>query len=176
MRFVRLMQTVFLALLLLVDLFIGSILSDLGSSSIVFISSLHFLGLIILSQNDTFVEGIVKVVLISVWMDLNHVNSFPVFLFSYMISYLLMYRFKSYIGSTSLEFTTVAILTLFIKEVLMYCALVFFKSYQGSLINFFAYRSFWVILGNLLFIPFVVFLHKQMHRYIMQRAQNLYMR
>lgn len=176
MRFVRLMQAGFIATLLIMDMVFGSLITTLSPATITFISSLHFLGLILLLQNDSLLEIMMKVFLVSVWLDLNHIDSFPVFLFSYMITFLVIYKWRKYIGSTALEFTIMVILGLFLKEVLMYLALIMFKSYKGSIIGFVAYRSFWVIMGNLVFVPLVIWLHKQMHRAILQRAQNLYMR
>lgn len=176
MRVVRFMQAAFLIILLLLDLLIGSVFSTFSTGSIVFVSSLHILGLVILAQNDNLVEMMVKVIAVTVWLDLNHIASYPVFLFSYVITFLIFYRWRKYVGSTSLEFLVMTILVLFIKEFMMYIALVMFKSYEGSLIGFIANRSFWVILGNVIFVPFVMWLHKQMHRIILQRAQNVYMR
>lgn len=176
MRYVRLMHGVFLASLLVLDLIIGSLVVSLSTSAVVFVSSLHFIGLILLMQNDDIVEIMVKVFLVSVWLDLNHIGSFPVFLIAYMTTFLIMYRWRKYVGSTIHELAIMVILGLFVKEVLMYVGLIMFQSYSGSLIGFITYRSFWVIFGNLVFVPLVIVIHKQMHRLIMQRAQNMYMR
>lgn len=176
MRFVRLMQAAFLAILLLLDLVIGSVVTVISPSSLIFISSLHFLGLVLLAQNDTLFELLVKVFCVSLWLDLNHIGSYPVFMFSYMTTFLVIFYLRKYVGSTGLEMTLMVILSLFLKEVLMFFSLSLFKAYSGSLVGFIAYRSFWVIIGNLVFIPLVIWLHKQMHRAILQRAQNLYMR
>ncbi len=176
MRVVRFMQGGFLALLLVLDLVVGSFVSTMSTGTVVFVSSLHFLGIVLMSQNDSLLELMAKVFVVSVWLDLNHLASYPVFMFAYVITFLIMYRWRKYVGSNTLEFMVMAILCLFIKEVLMYVALSMFRSYSGSLIGFFTYRSFWVIAGNMIFVPLVVWLHKQMHRIILQRAQNMYMR
>ena len=97
MRVVRFMQGGFLALLLVLDLVVGSFVSTMSTGTVVFVSSLHFLGIVLMSQTDSLIELLAKVFVVSGWLDLNKLESFPVLMFAYVITFLIMYEWPSYV-------------------------------------------------------------------------------
>lgn len=176
MRTVRLMQYLYLGLLILFDVFFAVIFKSFGFTNINFISSMAFVGLLVFQQTDSPGELAVKVLIASFWLELNHVNSFPMFISVYLLTFLITGIVKQLIGTEIQEFYIVVILAMSLKELLMYIMLILFKGLHMSLLTFIVQRSFWVILGALLVIPIVISMNKSMHRKILQRAQNMYMR
>lgn len=176
MRTVRLMQYGLLAFLILCDSILTVIFNNIGLNNINFISSMAFIGLLLFQQTDSPVELGFKVLVAGMWLELNHVDSFPMFISSYLITFLMVGLLKRWIGNELQEFYIVVILAISLKETIMYLMLILFKNVDISLLNFVVQRSFWVIGGSLLMVPFVVSMNKRMHRHILQRAQNLYMR
>ena len=114
------MHFIFIASLLLLDTFISGIFNSIGFKQIFFVSNLAFLGIVLLIQNDSRKESILKAILLSFWMDLNHVDSFPVFFVSYTITILIMRLWQRQISGTYLEFSVIAVVALFIKESLTF--------------------------------------------------------
>ncbi|CAM2794057.1 hypothetical protein ERTO105960_03195 [Erysipelothrix tonsillarum] len=176
MRMIRWMHFLYILVLLVLDSIFNSIFMQLGLTSITFVSSLHFLGLMLLTQNDSPTESIVKAVLLGVWMDLCHIGSFPLFFVSYSVTIAILRVWDRYIGTSTLEFLVLAVIGLFIKEMLIFGMLPLVKGVSYSLITFISTRTLWVIIGNLILLPIAMTLYKWMHRLIMQRVQNLYMR
>lgn len=175
MRTVRVMQYLYLAFLLLCDTVLAVLFNNLGLANINFISSMAFIGLLLFQQTDTPVESAIKVFVVGFWLELNHVATFPVFISTYLLTFLIMGLLKQFIGSEIQEFYILVIVALSLKEVIMYLILVGFKGMIMSPLNFVVVRSFWVILGSLAMIPFVIRMNQRMHRYILQRAQNMYL-
>ncbi|EFY09762.1 hypothetical protein PT250_06505 [Erysipelothrix rhusiopathiae] len=176
MRMIRWMHFLYIVVLLVLDSIFNAIFTQLGLSSLTFVSSLHFLGLMLLTQNDSQTESIIKAILLGIWMDLCHIGSFPMFFVSYSITIALLRVWDRYIGTSTFEFLVLAVIGLFIKEMLIFGMLPLVKGVSYSLITFISTRTLWVIIGNLILLPIAMTLYKLMHRMIMQRVQNLYMR
>lgn len=175
MRTVRIMQFIFLVILMVLDTIVMSIFNRLGLDSIQFVSSFAFVGLLLFQQTDSNTELGLKIGMVTLWLELNHVGSYPVFLATYLITFLLMGIIKTLIGSDIQEFYVLVILAITIKEILSYIFLITLQAQIISPLTFISQRAFWVIFGSLLVIPVVVSLNKRMHRYILQRTQNMYM-
>ena len=116
MRYIRFMHFAFIVCLLMVDTVIAGVVNSLPVGNITFVSNLAFLGLILLIQTDSSKESIAKAALLSVWMDLNHISSFPVFFVSYVVTVLVMRVWQRQIGGNIIEFAIIAIVALFIKS------------------------------------------------------------
>lgn len=174
MRTVRLWQYLFLAFLMFCDTVLAVIFNNIGLSNINFISSMAFIGLLLFQQTDSKADLAIKIVIVGFWMELNHVDSFPMFLASYLLTFIIMGLLKQFIGTEIQEFYILVILAVSLKEFIMYLLLVLFKGVHINLINFIVQRSFWVIIGALVVVPFVVSLNKKMHRKILEKAQNMY--
>lgn len=176
MRTVRLMHALFLGGLVLLDTILAVVFKNVGFGGVNFISSFAFIGLLLFQQTDSNPELIVKILFVSTWLELNHVDSFPIFIASYLLTFLIMGIIKTLVGNEIQEFYILVILALSLKELITYILLISLKNLDMSLMTFIVQRSFWVIMGSLVMIPFVVSLNKKMHRRILQKAQNTYMR
>lgn len=176
MRIIRWMHFGYIVLLVLMDNIGNAVLGSVLPTSIVFVSNLSFLGLLLLTQNESPTESIIKAGLLGIWMDLNHVGTFPMFFSAYTLTILTVRIWDRYMGTSALEFIVVSVIALFIKELILYFEIITFKHVSLGLMSYISIRTFWVIILNILMIPIVRYLYKQMHRLIMKRAQNLYIR
>ncbi|MEG0327567.1 MAG: hypothetical protein RR565_05825 [Erysipelothrix sp.] len=176
MRKIRFLHFVYLSALLVLDSFLNVFVNEFLSSKILFISNLHFLGLILLTQNDSKVESVVKAFLLGMWMDLTHVSTFPVFMIAYTGTIIILRWWDRHIGSSTFEYVLIGVVGLFIKEVALYILIVLTKNLQTSFMSFLAFRTFWVILGNVILCVIPLKLYQKMHSSILKQAQNIYVR
>ena len=174
MRTVRLMQFLFLAAFMVLDTLTVVVFNSFGLSGTNYISSMAFVGLLLFQQTDSNTELVFKILMVTAWLELNHVGSFPIFISTYLITFLIMGIIKTVIGTDIQEFYVSVILALTLKESITYIILTQFKGMIISPLNFVVERSFWVIVGSLFVVPLVVSMNKKMHRYILQKSQNIY--
>lgn len=172
MRYIRIMHFLFVSSLALIDLVLTSFFSHLFPSSFFFISNLAFLGIVLLIQNDSTQETMIKAGLLSLWLDLNHLNSFPIFFVAYLLSAAIMRLWERQINSSYLEFSIIALVSIFIKESIQYLlmtqGLKMILSYQA----FLAYRIMPTLLLNVALVyPLLVF-YKKIHHIILKQTQN----
>lgn len=173
MRYIRLMHFIFIAILLLLDTFISGIFNSIGFKQIFFVSNLAFLGIVLLIQNDSRKESILKAILLSFWMDLNHVNSFPVFFVSYTITILIMRLWQRQISGTYLEFSVIAVVALFIKESLTFLLLLQTQNIDITYLAFISNRMFWVIIFNTMMVYPLLQFYRKIHHIILSKTQDL---
>lgn len=173
MLYIRLMHLFFIVVLLIADALINAVGASLAIGSISIIGNLTFLGIILLMQNDDDKQTVLKLFLLSFWMDLNHVNSFPVFILSYLGTVVFIRYWKRHITTAWIEFSAVSVLALFIKETLTYAVLVNFYNVHVSYQNFFANRIFWVIVINVLCVYPLLWFYKKIHHAILAKTQDL---
>lgn len=167
------MHFLFLAVLVIFDSIITGVVKNIGSHQFLFISNLAFLGIILLIQNDNSKETFIKAAILAFWMDINHINSFPVFFISYTITVLIMRLWQRQITTSFFEFVVIAIVALFIKESLMFITMKQILNIQFSFMNFLGNRVFIVILGNSLFVYPLLNFYKKIHRIILNETQDL---
>ena len=173
MLYIRLMHLFFIVVLLIADAFINAIGVSFGINFVSVVGNLTFLGVILLMQNDDDKQTILKLFLLSLWMDLNHVNSFPIFLLSYLGTLVFIRYWKRHITTDLIEFSAVAILALFIKESIIYLLLGRIYQIEISYQTFFVERIFWVILINGLLVYPLLWFYKKIHHAILTKTQDL---
>ena len=167
------MHFVFVSVLALIDLVITSFFNVVIPLPLYFVSNLAFLGIVLLIQNDSSTESIMKAALLSLWMDLNHVNSFPVFFVSYVITITLMRLWQRQINSSFLEFSIIAVVALFIKETIKFTMILQTMNMTMGYSVYLAYYILPTILLNLVFIYPILVFYKKIHHLILSRTQNL---
>lgn len=173
MRYIRIMHFVFVSVLALMDVLLTSFFNTAFPLPIYFVSNLAFLGIVLLIQNDGSTESIIKASLLSLWMDLNHVNSFPVFFVSYVFTITVMRLWQRQINSSFFEFSIIAVVALFIKETIKYIMILQTMNMTMSYSVYLAYYILPTILLNLAFIYPVLVFYKKIHHLILSRTQNL---
>lgn len=167
------MHFLFLGALILADTLITSVFSQIAGSSIHFISSLALLGIVLLIQNDNSGESILKALILSLWMDINHFNAFPIFFVSYILTITIMRLWQRQITSNFTEFILIALVTLFIKETIQYFMMTQIMNINLGFNLFLAFRMVPTLIGNLLLTyPLLVF-YKKIHHLILKQTQNL---
>lgn len=176
MRSVKRIHALYLISLFLIDLILSSLALAFLPKAILFVSNLHFMGILILSQNETKESSMLKALLFGLVMELIHVGTFPVFIISYTLSVVVIRQWERYLGFTVLEFLIMVVIALFIKEVIGYGLAVVLNNYAVSFFNFGATRLVWTIIGNVCILPIVFKGYKITHAAIMKRAENLYMK
>ena len=176
MRQLRIIHAIFLTGLLICDAAVTLLFDHLGLNPFLFISSMHFVALILMAQNESFLETISKTALVALWLEMNNVGSLPVFFVSYILTMSIIYFVQEKVGTETSYFLVILMLALSLKEIIMYFLLIFSQSVVISPGTFIAYRSFWLIIGNVMLSPLVIALNKYVHRFILQRTQNNYMR
>ena len=129
-----------------------------------------------MAQNESFLETMGKTTLVALWLEMNHVGSLPVFFVSYILTMSVIYFIQEKVGTETSYFLVLLMIALSLKEVIVYFLLVFTQNLVISPGSFIAYRSFWLIFGNILLSPIIIALNKYVHRFILQRTQNNYMR
>lgn len=173
MRYIRIMHFFFLGALILLDTVITSVFSQVAGTSIHFISNLALLGIVLLIQNDNSGESILKALILSLWMDINHFNSFPIFFVSYILTVTIMRLWQRQITSNFTEFILIALVTLFVKEIIQYFMITQLININLSFGLFLAFRIVPTLIGNLLLVyPLLVF-YKKIHHLILKQTQNL---
>lgn len=173
MRYIRIMHFLFVSALAIFDLVLTALFGSFLPGSVYAISNLAFLGIILLIQNDNLTETIVKALFLALWMDMNHLGSFPVFLVSYVISVTLMRLWQRQINSSFLEFSILAMVAIFIKENIKF--IMISQSMNVSL-GYSIYLSNYIlptILLNLIFVYPMILFYKKIHHLILSRTQNL---
>lgn len=145
-------------LIFIVDYVVQNLFNGFGFEKIYFMSSLHFIALVIYSRKDERVYMTLKVLAVCFYLDLVHYNSFPVYYFSYGVSILIARIWHRHIGETYLEKTILVSLSIFIKEILLYLILNFKLDSYFTFSSFIVNRSLWVVIINaiLLFIPLIL--------------------
>ncbi len=176
MRQLRIIHALFLVTLLIFDASLTLLFDRMGLNPFLFISSMHFIALILMAQNESFLETMGKTTLVALWLEMNHVGSLPVFFVSYILTMSVIYFIQEKVGTETSYFLVLLMIALSLKEVIVYFLLVFTQNLVISPGSFIAYRSFWLIFGNILLSPIIIALNKYVHRFILQRTQNNYMR
>ena len=172
MRYIRIMHFLFVSALAISDLVITSAFSHILPSSIYVVSNLAFLGIILLIQNDSSNESIFKAALLSLWMDINHINTFPIFFVSYVVTVAIMRLWQRQITSNFMEFSVIALVAIFLKESLQFFMMTRGLDMNVSYINFLSFRVMPSIMVNILLIyPLLVF-YKKIHHVILSQTQN----
>lgn len=169
-----LIYTLFIFFWLLVDFAVQSLANQRLFGPIVFVSQLHFLALLLMTNIDDRKEIVIKVLIISFIMDLFHYNSFPVFYISYGLSAILVRVWYRHIGSTLVETMVLMALGLFAKEIFLYGSLWVFLGTRFSLVDFLTTRSMIVILGNLVLFPLVNTSFKYIQRQVDSSINNYF--
>lgn len=173
MRYIRIMHFLFLGALIIADTVITSVFSQLSGSSFHYVSNLAFLGIILLIQNDNSRETLFKAAILSIWMDLNHVNSFPIFFVSYILTVTIMRLWERQITSSFMEFAVIALVALFIKDSLQYILVTQLLHVNLSYALYVAYRTVPSLIGNLLMVYPILVFYKKIHHVILNQTQNL---
>lgn len=173
MLYIRLMHLFFIVVLLIADALVNAIGVSFGFNFVSVVGNLTFLGILLLMQNDDDKQTILKLFLLSLWMDLNHVNSFPIFLISYFGTLIFIRYWKRHITTNLVEFSSVAILALFIKETITYVMIGRVYAIEISFLTFFVERIFWVIVINVLLIYPLLWFYKKIHHAILTKTQDL---
>lgn len=176
MRSVRRLHTLFLVLLFIFDLIINSFAAAFLPIHILFISNLHFMGILILSQHETKESSLVKAAVFGLVMELIHSGTFPVYIIAYCVSVSIIRMWERYIGYSVIEFIIMVVIGLFLKEVLIYGGALLLNNYALNMFDFIATRVFWVIVGNVLLIPIVRKGYALTHKAIIKRAENIYLK
>ena len=176
MRQLRIIHALFLVTLLIFDASLTLLFDRMGLNPFLFISSMHFIALILMAQNESFLETMGKTTLVALWLEMNHVGSLPVFFVSYILTMSVIYFIQEKVGTETSYFLVLLMIALSLKEVIVYFLLLFTQNLVISPGSFIAYRSFWLIFGNILLSPIIIALNKYVHRFILQRTQNNYMR
>ncbi|QIK70213.1 hypothetical protein G7062_07885 [Erysipelothrix sp. HDW6C] len=176
MRTIRFAHFAYVVVMLLLDSIINAVFRQFAWSHITFISNLAFMAILLLTQNDSREETIIKAGLLGIWMDLNHIASFPIFFIAYTVTVVMVRLWDRHIGTTALEFVVMVIIAIFVKEIITFVLIYFLKGFNQSLAQFMSTRIFWVVLGNIALIPVVRYGYNVMHKQILKRAQNVYMR
>lgn len=167
---------IFLTALFIIDLIINSITAAYIPHQIRFISNLHFMGILILSQHESKEQSLFKAFVFGIIMELIHVNSFPIYILSYTLTVAIILQWERYLGFSVLEFLITIVIALFIKETMIYALVYIMNTHSVYFFNFLAARVFWVIIGNVM-LSFIVFKgYKRTHQAILKRAENIYMK
>lgn len=176
MRTIRIIQTLYIVSLAVIDLVLTALFKQVPIANSIFISNLAFMGLILLTRNDNIEDSVLRAAGLGLWMDMNHINSFPMYITVYVLTVLFVRTWSSYLGYNLGEFIVMIIISLFFKEILLYIGLVFTQGYSIRFENYVSNRMFWVVLGNLVFIPIVRKTYDIAHMQIVKRAKNMYIR
>lgn len=172
MRYIRLTHFIYIVILLFLDVVLGSILQQFpilqGASA-----SLHFIGLIVLSKTDSVKDSILKAFLVSLWLDINHIGTFPIFAVSYILTLIFVQSWNRHVGNTLFELSVQVVVALFVREMLVWAMLPFVKNIYYSPLDFIAEYGVWTLLINVMFVPFVFHLNQKLHHYVLQRNQNM---
>lgn len=175
MRGIQRIHALFLIVLFIIDLFISSVTKAYLPSSILFISNLHFMGILILGKNDPKETTLIRAIIFGVIMDLIHLDSFPIYMTSYVLSVLIIRMWDRYIGYSVFEFIIMVIIALFLKEFITFTCITLISSYSVSIPYFIGSRIIWVIIGNVILIPVVRKENAKVHMIILKRAENIYL-
>ena len=150
-----LIYTLFIFFWLIVDFAIQSFFDLRMFSAINYVSQLHFLALLLMTNIDSRKEIVVKVLIVAFVLDLFYYHSFPVYYVSYGLAAILVRIWYRHIGSTLIETSVLMAVGLFAKEVFLFLSLWVFLGIRYSLMDFLATRSLLVIVGNLVLFPLV---------------------
>lgn len=176
MRTIRVIQTIYIVVLALLDLVFTSVFKNVPIGNSLFVSNLAFMGLVLLTRNDNIEDSVLKAAGLGLWMDMNHINSFPLYIVVYVVTILFVRTWSRYLGYNLGEFIVMVIIAIFFKEILLYIGLVLTQGYSIQFINYVSTRVFWVLLGNILLIPIVRKTYDIAHMQIVKRAKNMYVR
>lgn len=165
---------ILLVLLLIIDFIIQSVFSLRMFRWIGFVSQLHFLGLLLMTDVDSRLEITLKVIVVAFVMDLFHYGSFPIYYISYGLSAMVVRIWYRHIGKTFVETTVLMAVGLFLKEVFLYASLYVFKGMHYPFTEFLATRSIWIIIGNLVLFPIAYSLFNYVERKIDSESNNYF--
>lgn len=175
MRYLRFIHYLFLLILCIIDNYLGVFYHQfpwfIHASSL-----LSLLGILILSKTETFREVLFKTLFISLIMDVTHYQSFPIFLISNLLAVVFLDSWNRHIGTSSLELAVQAIVIIMIREMVIWILLPYTKGVSYPLFTYLAQFVVWTVILNLIMLPLVIRMNKQIHHYVLQRNQNLYIK
>lgn len=173
MLYIHFLHFSFLFVLMLADVLLNAILTQVLPGSFIFSPKLTFIGLVLLMQNENVEKTLLKGVFLSMWMDLNHLSSFPIYLISYLLTILLVSYWKRHISTNIIEFSTIALVAIFIQENIAFLIAKNIHQIQMSYQYFLAFRFFGIAIFNILLIPLILNLYKRVHHAILAKTQDL---
>lgn len=160
----------------LLDVVLTTVFSQIFGYPVTVVFSCAFIGILLLSRDESWWEVCIKVILLSIWMDLIHVETFPIYLVSYLIAVGLLFIMSPYFDTTTTHFALLMIVVLFVKEIVLYGMVKLTHVHHESFLHFLGYRSAWVILFAVVSLPLVIYINRVMHGKILQITQKRFMR
>ncbi|NLW15832.1 MAG: hypothetical protein GX038_06230 [Erysipelothrix sp.] len=168
------LNTLSIALLFLIDFLLQSIFNLSNPQHIQFVSNLHFIALVVYAREDDRTDIAIKVLLVSFFMDLIHLGSFPAYYLAYGISILVIRFWHRHVSDSYFEKMLIIGLALFIKEIVMFFALFVMGHVDVSITWFIANRSLWVILFNIVVFPIAYVIINKTNKLIKNYSKRHY--
>lgn len=152
MRYQYFIHILTFAILFALDFIFQSFFTRLHLPHILFVSHFHFIALVLYAREDDRFEIMTKVLLVSFAMDLIHYRSFPVYYVAYGLSIFIIRFWHRHISDSYFEKMMIVALGIFIKETILFYMLQIHQNYDAGYFVYLSTRSFWVILGSVLFL------------------------
>lgn len=173
MFYIRFLHFSFLFILMIIDVIVDAFFVQIIPSPFVFSPKLTFLGLVLLMQNENLEKTLLKGAVLSVWMDLNHLSSFPIYLISYLLTLFILSYWQRHVSTNFVEFSTIALVAMFLQENIAFSIAKNIHHLNMTYQYFLAFRFFWIAVLNILFIPLILSLYKRIHHAILTKTQDL---
>lgn len=145
---------IYLFLCFTIDTFLNIIFPiDYASMRLSFVSSMGIVGIMFISRDLSFVNSLFVACIFGLLVDVTHYAYFTLFALSFTLTILLIRIWSNQINESLPEFIILGILTIFVKEVVIFIIMRGLNLSSMTFLTWFTYRQFISLIGN---IPLII--------------------
>jgi rod shape-determining protein MreD len=147
-------KIIYLMMCFVIDTLLNSIFPiDYSSVRMSFISNMGIIGLMFVSRELSFKDSLIFAFLFGILIDTTHYAYFLMFALSFTITILIVRVWANQINNSLPEIVILGILTIFVKEVVVFIIIRVLGISSMSFLTWFTSRQFLTLIGN---IPLIV--------------------
>lgn len=138
----------------IIDTFLNIIFPiDYASIRLSFVSSMGIVSIMFISRDLDFVNSLLIAFIFGFLVDITHYAYFSMFALSYTLTILLIRVWSNQVNESLPEFIILGILTIFVKEVIIFIIMRGLSLSSMTFLTWFTYRQFISLIGN---IPLII--------------------
>ena len=147
-------KIVYLFTCFIIDIFLNSIFPiDYASVRMSFVSSMGIIGLMFISRDLDLISSLLIAFAFGILVDLTHYAYFSIFALSFTFTIWIVRAWSNQINESIPEFIILGILTIFVKEAIIFIIMRVLSLSSMSFITWFTFRQFLSLIGN---IPLII--------------------
>lgn len=137
-----------------IDTFLNIIFPiDYSSIRLSFVSSMGIVGIMFITRDLDFINSLLYAFIFGIFVDFTHYAYFSLFALSFTLTILLIRVWSNQVNESLPEFIILGILTIFVKEIIIFIIIRGLNLSAMTFLTWFTYRQFISLIGN---IPLII--------------------